>query len=69
MSANPDFERLVNQVCRLDRAQLIAEFERFDGSIPLDFTPEFLRRQPEDRLRHILVALCLQCDRSPGLAA
>jgi hypothetical protein len=44
----------------MDRFSLIERMMHFRGRFPLDFTEDFLRRQTEDRLRHIFLALCLQ---------
>jgi hypothetical protein len=59
-------EELITLVCSLDRDALVREMKRYDTRFPVDFTPEFLREQPIDRLRHIFVAMCLHCQRVPA---
>ena len=61
-------EELITVVAGLDRQALVEQFRNFRASFPIDFTREFLERQPEDRLRHLFVALCLQQQRMPELA-
>ena len=58
-------EELITLVSSLDRQSLVQQFCTYEASFPLDFTPEFLNRQPLERLRHIFLALCLQCQRMP----
>ena len=60
-------EELICLVSSLDRPALVRQFQEFDASFPVDFTPEFLQRVDLDRLRHIFVALCLQCQHIPEL--
>ena len=62
-------EELICLVSVLDRDALINQFTKFPSRFPVDFTSEFLTTQPLERLRHILVALCLQCQRMPEVAA
>lgn len=58
-------EELVQLVCAMDRDALVRQFQHYHAQFPIDFTPEFLRTQPMERLRHIFVALCLHCQRLP----
>ncbi len=58
-------EELICVVSAMDREGLIAQFSQWQGRFPVDFTEEFLRTTPVERLRHIFVALCLQCQRPP----
>ncbi|HEY8668593.1 MAG TPA: hypothetical protein VIL86_18245 [Tepidisphaeraceae bacterium] len=58
-------EELICLVAALDRAMLIEQFRTYRASFPVDFTPEFLETLSDDRLRHIFVAMCLQCQRLP----
>jgi hypothetical protein len=58
-------EELVCLVSSLDRDGLVRQFHNYRASFPLDFTPDFLNQQPLERLRHIFLALCLQCQRMP----
>lgn len=58
-------EELICLVAALDRNALVGQFNNYRASFPIDFTSEFLETQPLDRLRHIFVALCMQCQRLP----
>ena len=58
-------EELICLVSALDRPALVRHFREFRASFPIDFTPEFLATADVDRLRHIFVALCLQCQQMP----
>jgi hypothetical protein len=60
-------EELICMVSAMDREALVRQFQTYHASFPVDFTPEFLQREPVDRLRHIFVALCLQCQQLPEL--
>ena len=59
-------EELICLVSAMDRPELVRQFRDYPGSFPVDFTEEFLQRTPVDRLRHIFVALCLQCHHVPA---
>jgi hypothetical protein len=59
-------EELISLVSSLDRQGLIRQFEQYQAAFPLDFTPDFLRSTPLDRLKHIFVAVVLQSQRMPG---
>ena len=61
-------EDLICLVATMDRATLLRQFREYPAPFPLDFTPEFFDSVPLDRLRHIFVALCLQCRHVPDLA-
>lgn len=67
MLAPEQVEDLICLVSSLDRPALVAQFSEFDAGFPVDFTPEFLEQTDLDRLRHIFVALCLQCQHVPDL--
>lgn len=58
-------EELIQIVTAMDRDSLIERMLHFRGTFPVDFSREFLERLPVDRLRHILVALCVQCSVLP----
>lgn len=58
-------EELICLVSAMDRPELVRQFRDCPGSFPVDFTEEFLQRTPLERLRHIFVALCLQCHHVP----
>jgi hypothetical protein len=60
-------EELICLVSSLDRETLIRQFDRYPADFPIDFTPEFLREQPLERLQHIFVALCLHSQRMPEM--
>ena len=62
-------EELISVVAGLDRQTIIEQFRSFQGSFPVDFTSEFLDREPIERLRHLLAALCLQQQRMPEMIA
>ena len=61
-------EELLCLVAALDRPTLIRQFQSYRATFPVDFTRDFLETAPLDRLRHIFVALCLQCQRFPDPA-
>ena len=60
-------EDLICAVAVLDRDALVQQFQAYPSTFPIDFTPEFLPTVPLDRLRHIFMALCLQCQHVPEL--
>ena len=62
-------EELINIVSSLDRDMLIDQFHSFRASFPVDFSRDFLQHQTVDRLRHLFIALCLQQQRMPEIAA
>ncbi len=59
-------DELVCLVSAMDRENLVAQFQNYQGRFPVDFTPEFLNNTPLERLRHIFLALCLQNQRFPN---
>jgi hypothetical protein len=60
-------EELICVVSALDRPALVRQFREFRATFPIDFTPEFFATTDLERLRHIFVALCLQCQQMPGV--
>ena len=60
-------EELISLVCAMDRAALVRQIREYRASFPLDFTPEFLDTVSLDRLRHIFLAVCLQCQQMPEI--
>ena len=58
-------EELICIVSAMDRQALAREFRASRATFPVDFTDEFLQNTPLERLRHIFVALCLQCQHVP----
>ena len=67
MVQSQDIEDLLCLVASLDRQALIEQFKNCPATFPLDFTEDFLRTTPLDRLKHIFVAICLQAERSEPL--
>jgi len=61
-------EELISIVSSLDRDALVRQFGNYRSTFPLDFTAEFLHSHPIEHLKHIFVALCLQCQRMPEVA-
>jgi hypothetical protein len=62
-------EELIAVVTSLDRRSLLQQFSLYPANFPVDFTSEFLDSQPVERLRHLFVAMCLQCQRMPETQA
>ena len=58
-------EELISLVSTLDRDGLVEQFSNYRATFPLDFTSDFLHNHPIEHLKHIFVALCLQCQRLP----
>jgi hypothetical protein len=69
MLADDQIEELIQMVSVLDKSTLVRQFQEFPATFPVDFTPEFLNRQPLDRLRHLFVAVCLQSKKLPQVPA
>ena len=67
MLQSQQIEELICLVAALDRTALAEQFQSYQASFPVDFTQEFLSREPLERLQHIFVALCLQCQRLPDV--
>ena len=59
MSHDVDIERLIEQVPEMSRRTCTAYLRRFRQP-RLDFTDEYLACLSLDRLRHVLLAACLQ---------
>ena len=68
MLATQQIEELICLVATLDRPGLVRQFKTYKATFPIDFTAEFLETQPVERLRHILLAVCLQSQRLPVLS-
>lgn len=66
MLQSQQVEELITLVSNLDKATLLRQFREYPASFPVDFTTDFLDRQPLDRLRHLFVAVCLQSKQMPG---
>ena len=73
MLQNSQVEELVCLISCLDRESVTRQLLSFHAEFPIDFTSEFLQGQSVDRLRHLLFALCMQCqhvpENSPPVAA
>ena len=68
MLESQQVEELICLVSAMDRPALARHFRAFRASFPVDFTEHFLETTPLERLRHIFVALCLQCQHVPEMA-
>jgi hypothetical protein len=60
-------EELLCLVSALDREGLVRQFQCYRATFPLDFSSEFLRTTPLERLKHIFVAICLQSQHMPEI--
>lgn len=69
MLPSNQIEQLIALVSSLDKAALLRQFAQYKATFPLDFTSDFLQTQPLERLQHLFVAVCLQSQRMPHLAA
>ena len=67
MLAAEQLEEMICLVSALDREALIHQFANFPAHFPIDFTPAFLESLPLDQVRHIFLALCLQCQKFPAM--
>ncbi len=67
MLQTEQLEELICLVSVLDRPTLMRQFREIESSFPVDFTTDFLEAQPLDRIRHIFLALCLQCRQFPRI--
>jgi hypothetical protein len=63
MGTDQNIDQLLHTVQRLDRRTCIAQLRQFRQP-KLDFTDEFLDALSLDRLRHIVMAACIQAKRS-----
>ena len=68
MLSPDEVDRLLCQLAEWDGDTLVRQFLAYPSRFPVDATPEFLRGQTTDRLRHIFFALCLQNRRLPAAA-
>jgi hypothetical protein len=67
MLESEQVEELICVVSAMDRSTLASQFRAFRASFPVDFTDHFIETTPLERLRHIYVALCLQCQHVPEM--
>ena len=65
MLQSQQVEELIALIGSLNKDALIRQFKEYPATFPVDFTPEFLDRQPLERLRHLFVAVCLQSQKMP----
>ena len=56
------YEALANEVCSLERTDLIERLTHFGTQLPLDFSPEYLATCSTDQMRHWLVAALWRCE-------
>jgi hypothetical protein len=68
MLASEQVDDLICRVATWDRDTLTRQFQMFQSSFPIDFTPEFLSDLTVDRLRHVFLAVCLQNQKLPEAA-
>jgi len=59
MLTGDEVEALNNTIGRMDRETVAYQLAHFPARFPIDFTPDFLEREPLHRLQHILFGLCL----------
>lgn len=59
MSANWSFEKLCSDISDMSKAEVKNRLLHFHGSLKLDFTDDFLEKQPLDKLRHILLSVLM----------
>ncbi|HZL34813.1 MAG TPA: hypothetical protein VFC78_05845 [Tepidisphaeraceae bacterium] len=69
MFQSEQVEELVCLISALDRPALTGQILEFHAAFPIDFTREFLAVQTTERLRHLLFALCMQCQHGLNAAA
>ena len=69
MLKTEQIDELLDLVVALDREALCNLIREYRSSFPLDFTDEFLETVELDRLRHIFVAVCLQCQKIPEVTS
>lgn len=69
MLKTDQIEKLITLVASLDRDALVEQFRSYPARFPVDFTDDFLRRTPLERLRHIFLAMCLQTQQMPQALA
>lgn len=56
-------------VAEMDRAALVAQLRCCPTRFPIDFTDAWLEARPIEELRHVLAAICIQCEIIPSAAA
>jgi hypothetical protein len=61
MNGSDVYESLVEEVCTLNRVDMIAQLAHFPGNLRLDFSKDFLHSCDTDYLRHLLLAALWRC--------
>ena len=61
-----EIDALCTLIATFDRPAVTHHLTTHPAPFPLDFTAEFLRDQPLDRLRHILLGLCMHTQIPPA---
>ncbi len=69
MLQSQQIEAMICLIAAMDRDALVRHLRSYPADFPLDFSDGFLSTTPLERLRHIFLAVCLQCQRAPELAA
>ena len=69
MLKSQQIEELIDLVSSLDRASIISQFRNHRASFPVDFTSDYLQREPLEKLQHLFLALCIEQKRMPEIAA
>jgi hypothetical protein len=62
-------EELIHLIAGMGREAIVAQFSNYPASFPVDFTHDYLQRQPLERLQHLFLALCIEQKRMPEMAA
>ena len=68
MCIDEPLEQLLQQVQSMDRDSCIARLKRFEHP-RLDFSDAFLAALSTDRVRHLLMAACIQAQRAGTASA
>lgn len=55
-----DIEQLIDFIERMNRDELVHLLRVIEAPFPVDFTDVFLEELPLDRLKHLVLAVCLQ---------
>lgn len=60
---------LITLVSTMDRDTLLGQFRSYPARFPIDFTDDYLESLSLEKLRHIFLAVCIQNQRMPTIAA
>lgn len=69
MLKHEQIDELIQVISHLDRDELVRQFHVYPAPFPIDFTDDFLRSQPVEKLRHVLFGLCMHVGRLPECTA